>query len=281
LPATVGAQRPVTADYSSVRITDPTPFLQGNVLQPKPNAEVLFTFDDNKPACVRGAVGRGEAIVVGMPLAALRAKDNEDKLEVISSVLNQRARLICRPADGKFSAVAFLPKRGEGRIFMVVNHHKDKATTEVVAAGDVSEAGYLLADIVTGERIPFTVNDGRLSFRVTCAGRWGRALALLPRAPASIEVSASAPYHAGGKLMIAVRILGADGQPLPSSLPFDLVVKDPDGIVRDDLSGVRVAEQGVYVFAMRWPINAKAGTWTVTASEKISHSSDTAEWQVR
>ena len=58
------------------------------------------------------------------------------------------------------------------------------------------------------------------------------------------------------------------------------MVKDPGGQVRDDLSGVRVAKRGVYVFAMTWPINARPGAWTVTASERISDASDEATWQV-
>ena len=123
--------------------------------------------------------------------------------------------------------------------------------------------------------------DDELSFKVTCPDRWGRALALLPVEPASIQVSASVPADIGSKLMIVVRILGADAQPLRSTLPFDLEVKDPSGAVRDDLSGVRVADRGVYVFAMEWPVNARRGEWTVSVRERISGHSDEARWQTR
>ena len=78
-----------------------------------------------------------------------------------------------------------------------------------------------------------------------------------------------------------MRLLGVDDQPLRSTLPFELVVKDPSGQVRDDLSGVRVAEQGVYVSAMDWPVGAKQGKWTATASEKISGHSDHTEWDAK
>ena len=163
---------------------------------------------------------------------------------------------------------------------MVFNGAKADATTRVAACGDEAESKHILADIVTGEKIPFVVKDGALSFEVTCPDRWGRALALLPTEPTAIEVSTSGPPQPGQKFMIAVRILGRDGMPLRSTLPIDLVVKDPDGQVREDLSGVRVAKRGVYVFAMVWPANAKPGAWTVRASEKIGGASDEATWLV-
>ncbi|MBT4821387.1 MAG: hypothetical protein HON70_37100, partial [Lentisphaerae bacterium] len=186
---------------------------------------------------------------------------------------------VSRPEDGEFSAITFVPKRGLGRAFMIANHNKESATTRVMARGDVSEIDHALVDIVTGERIPFTVEAGVLSFEVTCEDRWGRALALLPRLPRTIEVSASPPGEEGRKLMLAVRLIGKGSQPVRSTLPFDLVVRDPEGKVRDDLSGVRVAERGVYASAMVWPENARSGTWTVTVSDRISGSSDQATWE--
>ena len=91
LPADVGDDRPVSADYSGTRMRNPEPFSRGHTLKPKAGTEVLFTFADQKPACVHGTVGRGEAIVLGMPLAGLRAKVHESKGKLISYVLNQRA----------------------------------------------------------------------------------------------------------------------------------------------------------------------------------------------
>ena len=279
MPAAVGPERAVSADYTDTRMPNLVPFSRGNALEPKPEAEVLFTFPDQQPACVRGALGRGEAILLGMPLASLRAEVNHAKRTLVAYVLNKRARLISRPDDDEFSAVTFLPERGENRVFLAVNHRKHAASTRVIACGDEEEATHTLADIVTGERVAFTVDDGQLSFGVDCPARWGRALALLPRAPSAIEVSASAPVGIGGKLMIAVRLLGTDGQLVRSTLPFDLVVKDPAGNVRDDLSGVRVAERGVFASAMRWPVNAAKGTWTVAVAEAIGGGADQAQWE--
>jgi len=66
-----------------------------------------------------------------------------------------------------------------------------------------------------------------------------------------------------------------------ATLPLDLAVTDRAGNVRDDLSGVRVTEQGVYVFAMPWPTAAKAGTWKVSATDRISGKTDTATFEAR
>jgi len=282
LPATVGPERIVSTDYSSTRITNQSAlFSRGNALEPKPKAAVLFTFADKEPACVSNSLGGGEAFVLGMPIGALRAEVNKAKMKLLADVLNLRVRLISKPDDGEFSAVTFLSKRGDNRIFMIANHNKKEATTRITASSDADEAEHILADIVTGEKVPFTVMDDELSFKVTCPDRWGRALALLPVEPASIQVSASVPADIGSKLLIVVRILGADAQPLRSTLPFDLEVKDPSGAVRDDLSGVRVADRGVYVFAMEWPVNARRGEWTVSVRERISGHSDEARWQTR
>jgi hypothetical protein len=281
LPATVGEERAVAADYSDTRMTNRQPFSRGNALTLRDKAEELFAFSDGKAACARWTVGRGEAILLGMPIAALRPAAAEADLKRVSNVLNGRAALVSRPADGEFSAITFLPKRGEGRIFMVFNGNKTDAHTRVEACADEDEARFVLADIVTGEKVPFTVKDGVMSFEAACAARWGRAFALMPKAPAKIAVSVAGGTEVGSKFMAAVRLLGADDQPIRSTLPFELTVKDPSGAVRDDLSGIRVADQGVYVFAMEWPVGAKKGQWTATATEKISGSSDSATWEAR
>ena len=164
LPAEIGDERAVSADYSGTLLRKPELFSRGNALRAKDKAEVLFSFPDNKPACVRGSVGRGEAVVLGMPLAALRATANEAQLKLVSHLLDGRVSLISHPADGKFIAITFLPKRGDGRIFMVFNGNKTAAKMRVEACGDEAEAKYVLADIVTGERVPFDVKDGKLAF---------------------------------------------------------------------------------------------------------------------
>ncbi len=284
LPAVVGEERAVPTDYSITRMRKAEAFSKGHALTARGKAEVLFTFEDGRPACVRGTVGRGEAVLLGMPLPSLNpragadAKLNASRAQALSYLWNDSASLISRPDNPECSAITFLPRRGDGRVFMVFSGNKAAVTTRVEACGDEAEARYTLADIVTGEKVPFEVKDGKLAFTLSCPDRWGRALALMPRAPARVEVSTGGAVAAGGRFLVAVRILGADGQPVPSTLPLELTVKDPDGNVRDDLGGVRVAEQGIYTFGANWPVGAKKGTWTVIASERISGASDSATW---
>lgn len=280
LPATVGAGVKVATDYSGTGLRRPAEWSTGNALAPKAGAEVLFPFPDGAAACVRGPVGRGEAIVLGLPLAALRAGSGAARRDLLAALLTRRVALVSKPDDGEFSAVTFTQERDGGRIFLVANHRKVDARTRVTAAADDDDARATLADIVTGEKIPFTVQDGLLSFDVAVPDRWGRALALLREAPAAIEVSVSDPTAAPGKvLVILVRLLGKDGQPVQATLPVNLLVTDPDGNERDDLSGVRIVEGGVYAFSLPWPANARKGLWTVTASDQISETVDRATWQ--
>jgi hypothetical protein len=281
LPATVGAQRPVSANYADTRMSAPEPFSQGHVLTPAAGAEVYFKFADGEAACVRGRVGRGEAIVLGMPLAALLTEPNRAKRDLLAYVINRRATLISRPEAAEFSAITFVPRRGDGRVFMIANHGKEAGETTVWARGDESLAGWTLADLVTGEIVPFKVAEGKLSFQVSCPGQWGRALALLDKKPARVAVSVAAPVAVGSKLMISARVLGADSQPVHSPLPLEVEIKDPSGAVRGDLSGVRVAENGVWVYALDWPVNAAQGQWTVKIAEVISGQTATGEWTVR
>lgn len=42
-----------------------------------------------------------------------------------------------------------------------------------------------------------------------------------------------------------------------------------------------MAEQGVYPFGLDWPVGAKKGAWSVSATEKVSGGSDTATWTAR
>ena len=282
LPAVVGAETRVATDYTDTSMQKPTEWSTGNSLYSKPGAEVLFSFPDKTAACVRGTVGRGEAIVLGMPFAALRATSGTARRDLISYLLHQRVPLISKAEDEECSAITFTNERDGGRVFMVVNHHKFDAKTRVTAPADDDEARYTLADIVTGESLPFTVQNGLLSFEVTLPDRWGRALALLKTPPAALEVSVSGQTaEPGKKFMILVRMLGKDGQPIQATLPFNLQIVDPDGLVRDDLSGVRIVEQGIYVFSMPWPVNARKGQWTATVSDKISGATDRAIWQVK
>jgi hypothetical protein len=278
LPAVVGEPRQVSANYAGTRMGSPGPFSIANVLQPAQGAEVLFKFPDGQAACVRGRVGRGEAIVLGMPLAALLTEPNRPNRDLLADVVNRRASLISRPADGEFSAITFVPRRGDGRIFMIANHGKQPSQTRVSAWADESLNGWTLADIVSGETVPFEVADGQMTFTVSCPGQWGRALALLDKKPSQVAVSVAEPATAGGRLMISARVLGADRQPVHAPLAVDVEIKDPTDTVRPDLSGVRVAENGAWVWSLDWPVNAATGQWTVTVSEKISGASARGQW---
>ncbi len=282
LPAKSGKERNIVTDYSETRMQKTAEWSIGNTLLPKKSTKVLFSFADKTAACVRGSIGRGEAILLGMPIAALKAAANETKLKLLSNALNKRVQLISKPQDGEFSAITFTNERDGGRIFLIANHNKADAKTRVLAYADQDEAKYTLADIANGEQIPFTVKDGVMVFDVSVSDRWGRSLALLKESPASVEVSVSGKSSIPGRrFMIMVRLLGRDGQPVQATLPFDLKVTDPKGNIRDDLSGVRIADQGVYTFSMMWPVNANTGKWTVTVSEKISAASDNENWEVK
>jgi hypothetical protein len=282
LPAKIGKERNIVTDYSETRMQKTAEWSVGNTLLPRQGAEVLFRFADKTAVCVRGSIGRGKVILLGMPIAALKAAANASEYKLLLNALNKRVQLISKPEDGEFSAITFTNERDGGRMFVIANHNKAEAKTRVLASADQGEAKYTLADIVSGEKIPFKVEDGVMSFDISAADRWGRSLALLKEPPVSVEVSVSGQTSSpGSKFMIMVRLLGRDGQPVQATLPFDLKVTDPKGNIRDDLSGVRIADQGVYTFSMVWPVNVNTGKWTVTVSEKISAASDNENWEVK
>ncbi len=282
LPATVGAGRSAPVDYSEVRMSDKEPWSRGHELIPNPNAEVLFKFPDGKPACVRGAVGRGEVLFLGMPLASLKGKSGSARFELVDFLLNQRAALVSRPTDPEFSAATFRARRDHQRVFMIANHHQKTAETEVLAASDESERANVLVDVVSGERLPFEIKDGILRFRVSCPDRWGRALAFLNEPPTAIELTtASKTIRQGESFWLLVRHLRRDGLLANTTLPFDLEVKDPTGKLREDLSGVRVAENGVWSFHRQWPMVAQPGKWTAQVKDPVSGATSSLEWEAR
>ena len=281
LPATPGQEVKVVTDYSETRLSKPEEWQTGNNLTAKAGSEVLFSFQDKQPACVIGKVGRGEALVLGMPFAALLAGSNASKSSIVEYILNRNSRLISKVKDRDFSAITFLPQYGHGKVLMIFNGHKEPATATVTAAADDEDASAALVDIVSGERIPFAVKDGVMSFTINCPAVWGRALALLKTPPSKPEVSVSGNPVSGEKFCYAVRLLGKDEQPVPYTLPVEITITAPDGKVRDDLSGTRVIARGVYAFAFVWPSNAMKGEWKITASDKISGASDSACWTVK
>ncbi len=281
-PAAIGPARNAPADYSETRMQDKAAWSRGNDLMPRQDAEVLFSFPDGKPACVRGPVGRGEVILLGMPLAALQGSSGADRFKLLEYLLNQRARLVSKPTDGEFSAITFRAQRDHQRVFMIANHNKAMAETEVLAESDESEKSNTLVDIVTGERLPFEVAEGTLRFRVKCPDRWGRALAFLDEPPAQVEVSVAARKISQGEpFWLLVRLLRRDGLLLNATLPFDIEVRDPSGAIRADLSGVRVAENGVWALHRNWPVAAQPGKWTAHVSEPISKTSVSVDWEAR
>jgi hypothetical protein len=281
LPATPGQEVKVVTDYSETRLSKPEEWQTGNNLTVKAGAEVLFSFPDKQPACVIGKVGRGEALVLGMPFAGLLAGSNASKSAVVEYILNRDSRLISKVKDRDFSAITFLPQHGHGKVLMIFNGHKEPAAATVTAAADEEDASATLVDIVNGERIPFAVKDGVMSFNITCPAVWGRALALLKIPPSKPEVSVSGNPVPGEKFCYAVRLLGKDEQPTPYTLPVKVTITAPDGKVRDDLSGTRVVARGVYAFAFVWPSNAMKGEWKITVSDSVSGASDSATWTVK
>lgn len=56
------------------------------------------------------------------------------------------------------------PNGVRGRVFMVFNRNKTPAQTVVEAQGYDAEAEHVLADIVSGERVPFDIHEGRMTF---------------------------------------------------------------------------------------------------------------------
>lgn len=280
LPASVGAERSAPVDYSEVRMRNKEAWSRGHELIPHPGTEVLFKFPDGKPACVRGSVGRGEVLFLGMPLAALKGKSGMNRFELVEFLLNQRASLVSRPTDPEFSAITFRARRDHQRVFMIANHHKETAETEVQAASDESERTNVLVDVVSGERLPFEIKDGVLQFRVSCPDRWGRALAFLSEPPTAIELTtASKSIRQGEPFWLLVRHLRRDGLLANTTLPFDLEVKDPTGKLREDLSGVRVAENGVWSFHRQWPMAAQPGKWTARVKDPVTGATSSIEWE--
>jgi hypothetical protein len=277
-PAKLLDSRKVVTDYSETRMRNPSVRSVGNNLQAKKKSEELFSFPDNKTACVRGKYGRGIVILLGMPLAALKSQAAKGKFKLIEYLLNKESFLISKPLDGEFSAITFNPKHGFGRAFMIFNGNKKYATTEVEAAGDFADKKKYLFDIISGKQIPFSVQNGKLKFSVGVKGLWGRCLVMLRYLPSIIELSTSGNPQSGQKFMIAVRILRKDRQLVQAALPFTLTVKDPDGIIRDDLSGTRVTDEGIFVYSIKWPENAKKGKWKITAKGKLNNLSSQVEF---
>ena len=278
----MGAERIAPVDYSEVRMRDKETWSRGNELVPNPGTEVLFKFPDGKPACVRGSVGRGEVLFLGMPLAALKGKSGVGRFELVDFLVNQRASLVSRPTDPEFSAITFRARRDHQRVFMIANHHQETAETEVQAASDESERTNVLVDVVSGERLPFEIKDGVLQFRVSCPDRWGRALAFLSEPPTAIELTtASKSIRQGEPFWLLVRHLRRDGLLANTTLPFDLEIKDPTGKLREDMSGVRVAENGVWSFHRQWPMAAQPGKWTAQVKDPITGATSSLEWEAR
>ncbi|HRU05452.1 MAG TPA: hypothetical protein P5137_06720, partial [Candidatus Brocadiia bacterium] len=112
-------------------------------------------------------------------------------------------------------------------------------------------------------------------FDVDLPAPGGKIIALLPAAPAKVEIRAPQTVAVrGAAAPIRILISGEDGAPLPGVQPLRVTITDPQGAV-SEFSGHYAAESGALALDFIPAANDAAGEWTIEAQELISGVSRT------
>ncbi len=96
----------------------------------------------------------------------------------------------------------------------------------------------------------------------TLAPRHGKMIAFYPAKPAKLRLHAQdAPR--GGRFSCSVELFDAAGAPCRGARLVELVVRDPQGVVRRRFGGRWTTTNGRLTRAVAMPVNAPLGRWTV------------------
>lgn len=147
---------------------------------------------------------------------------------------------------------------------------KDAADGGIFTAPVTVPAGEeVLYDVLHGREIPVETTPGGRRFNAVMQVLGGQLVAFYPRRVASVVVEAPETFSRGVEARVVVRVLDAEGRPLPGHHPVRLEISHGQGLLRE-WTGSHVTDDGVLSIAVRPALNHARGAWEIRAVESAS-----------
>jgi hypothetical protein len=145
----------------------------------------------------------------------------------------------------------------------------------VLPAGDE-----ILYDVFNGGEIAVKRQDGKRVFRATMKNLGGQLVALSRQRVVTVTANVAGATERGRETAVEVHVTDAAGQPVKGYLPLNVQVQTPAGRSAE-WSGSYVITDGTFRLPLRPALNHPAGTWQVTATERMSGLNATVKFEVK
>lgn len=166
------------------------------------------------------------------------------------------------------------------RVLVLVNHGETRRQGRVIvyAAPGSTQKGF---DLITMAPVAVTAVPEGLAIDVDMSEREGLIIGLYPTVPlTSVIRPQPGMANRGGRLAFAVELLDAQGQRVRGDHIVELTVTDPKGEVHRQFGGLRCASNGLLTIDEPLGVNARTGTWILTAFDRFTRCQVTTSVQV-
>lgn len=218
----------------------------------------------DNPVCFAHLLGGREAVLLNFPVkdcyfhALADGNVNQDADRVVREVgagIPSAVKPNVFSSNPDIEAAVRQTAQGTTLLF-VINHESREPATRVQV--NCAPPGCIVRDLVTGEPVPF---EGQYRMDLECPWGTTRLIGLFPSDPQGVTI-AGLPARArpGDTLRYAIEVGGDD---VRGNYLLDVTVTGPDGAVRSAFSGRTCTTNNRCERAIRLPVNAAPGTWTV------------------
>ncbi|MDD3926037.1 MAG: hypothetical protein PHT33_05210 [bacterium] len=124
-------------------------------------------------------------------------------------------------------------------------------------------------DLLTGERLPAAIHNGRVTANVGLKSLWGKILVLLPSQPARLQLKVLKDVSSR-RISYEIVLLDSRGKSVNALLPVQITITDSEGREREEYGGVRVLDGGRLKVDIPLADNDPEGSWKIQVTEKLS-----------
>ncbi len=247
------------------------------------------TLADGRPAFLVHRAGTGVALLIQFPLKdayleyLLRAEDTSSEfapMAAIREVVEEMGLEAGVHSSNPGIEVCVRETPEETLLLLAINHECRVPKTQVVVRGCPQDP--YVQDLVTGEPTAAEMaGAGELVLAADVPFGETRLFGVFPYRPTGVALTVEEGHvEAGDEVTVAASIVGGAGDETGSFLA-DLVVRGPDGRVRQAFSRRRCTRGSELRLHLRLPVNAQQGTWRVSASLPWTNKTAHASFRVR
>ncbi|MEN6404630.1 MAG: hypothetical protein ABFD94_21985 [Armatimonadia bacterium] len=159
-------------------------------------------------------------------------------------------------------------------LLLLINHESKQETTQVTLPH--LPPGAIVRDMVTGERLKA---GPQYAMKLTCPWGGTRALGIFPSNPAGLRLEGLKTAYAPGDSVDYRLTVG--GKSIRGNYLLDVSVTGPDGRKLQSFSALTCTEDATCRRALKLPVNAPAGKWTIVGKSLWDGAQATGSFTVK